>query len=381
LITGIEVNKDLKTSSFSDVKADDAANGYALPYIEAIKKAGITDGTGEGKFDPAGNVTKEQLATFLVRTLGKDTDAKASTSTDSTVSDWAKGYVALAVNLKLLNNENDGKFGGSSKATRDLLVTGAYEAKKEIVQNNPLQVTLAEFAEGNKLNLTLTDAIDEKSVDLSKITVDGVPLDPKKDSYQLSADGKTITVTLNDAYAFNFSKQPVIKVTGLKAPFGNEVKQEENKAIPVEIKVLPKAAGLPASTTPRIEISPPILIEPAVPVVISQPVDPSTPPVTQPPVVVEPPVTEPPVIEPPVTEPPVIEPPVTEPPVIEPPVTEPPVVEPPVTQPPVVVPPVIIPPVFPPIIVPPIFPFPNPTLPPYNPIPVIPAQPNPDLEP
>ena len=98
LITGIEVNKDLKTSSFSDVKADDAANGYALPFIEALKTAGITDGYAEGQYNPAGKVTKEQLATFLVRVLGKDAEAKAKTGTDTTVSGWAQGYVALHLN-------------------------------------------------------------------------------------------------------------------------------------------------------------------------------------------------------------------------------------------------------------------------------------------
>ncbi|MFD0672222.1 chitobiase/beta-hexosaminidase C-terminal domain-containing protein [Cohnella sp. GCM10027633] len=134
LIYGLEVNKDLQTSSFKDVKADDPANGYALPYIEAVKAAGITDGMGEGKFDPAGKVTKEQLATFLVRGLGKNEEAKTTPGVnDSTVSDWAKGYVALALNLKLVDNGADGKFGGQTNATRDLLVTGAFEAKEQYV--------------------------------------------------------------------------------------------------------------------------------------------------------------------------------------------------------------------------------------------------------
>ncbi|WP_415841103.1 S-layer homology domain-containing protein, partial [Paenibacillus typhae] len=131
LITGIEVNKDLKTSSFNDVKADDAANGYALPYIEALKTAGITDGYGEGTYNPAGKVTKEQLATFLVRVLGKDAEAKVKTGTDTTVSNWAQGYVAEALHLKLLTNGADGTFGGKANATRDLLLTGAYEAKQQ----------------------------------------------------------------------------------------------------------------------------------------------------------------------------------------------------------------------------------------------------------
>ncbi|MEK3867183.1 S-layer homology domain-containing protein, partial [Paenibacillus sp. FSL H7-0716] len=133
LITGLKVETSLKTSSFLDVKADDAANGYALPYIEALRKSGITDGYGEGIFDPAGKVTKEQLATFLVRMLGKDTEAKALTGTDVTVSNWAQGYVAEALLLKLLPAGTNGIFGGQTNATRDLLLTGAYEAKQQYV--------------------------------------------------------------------------------------------------------------------------------------------------------------------------------------------------------------------------------------------------------
>lgn len=128
LLTGLPTNPSLKTSSFSDVRGDDPANGYALPYIEALKTAGITDGYGEGTYNPAGKVTKEQLATFLVRVLGKDAEGRSATGSDTTVSDWAQGYVALALQLKVLSNGADGKFGGQSNATRDLLLTGAYEA-------------------------------------------------------------------------------------------------------------------------------------------------------------------------------------------------------------------------------------------------------------
>jgi len=133
LIFGLKVDDSLQTSSFSDVNADDAANGYALPYIEAIRKAGITDGMGDGQYNPAGKVTKEQLATFLVRALGQDKDARNASGTgDSTVSDWAQGYVALALQLKLLSNGSDGKFGGSDNVKRDLLVLTTYDT----VRNN-----------------------------------------------------------------------------------------------------------------------------------------------------------------------------------------------------------------------------------------------------
>jgi cell division septation protein DedD len=137
LLTGLKTDTSLKTSSFSDVSSDDPANGYALPYIEALKTAGITDGYGEGTYNPASKVTKEQLATFLVRVLGKDAEGRSATGDDTTVSDWAQGYVALALQLKVLSNGADGKFGGQANATRDLLLTGAYEAKQQYVTPTP----------------------------------------------------------------------------------------------------------------------------------------------------------------------------------------------------------------------------------------------------
>ncbi|NHN33852.1 S-layer homology domain-containing protein [Paenibacillus agricola] len=163
LIFNLKVDTTAKTSTFSDVKSDDPANGYALPYIEAVKAAGITDGYAPGQFNPAGKVTKEQLATFLVRGLGQDSVAKATPGvTDTTVTDWAKGYVALALQLKLLSNGTDGKFGGTSNATRDLLVLGASEAKSQYKGpkfDGRYAISSLKATDANKLTLQLNGAL------------------------------------------------------------------------------------------------------------------------------------------------------------------------------------------------------------------------------
>lgn len=136
LIFGLKVDSTLQVSSFSDVSSSDPANGYALPYIEALKAANLTDGFGQGTYNPAGEVTKEQLAAFLIRGLNKDAEAKGTTAVnDSTVSSWAKGYAALAIHLNLLGNQADGTFGGVQPATRDLLVTSSYAAKQQFAAN------------------------------------------------------------------------------------------------------------------------------------------------------------------------------------------------------------------------------------------------------
>lgn len=259
LIGGLPVNHDLKTSSFSDVKSDDPGNGYALPYIEAIKAAGITDGVGPEVFDPSGTVTKEQLATFLVRVLGQGAGAQSAPGvSDGTVSDWARGYVQKALGLGLLSNSSDGTFGGKEEASRNLLATGSFETAKTLEATRPLEVSGVDFTAGNKLELTLTVGIDGSSIDISKIMINGVPLDPKLDSYVLSEDKKTINIKLHQGFKLDTSKTPVIVVNGLKTLFGNEVKNEGSTLIPVKITEPPATSPVvtpsPSTSTPSTSI-------------------------------------------------------------------------------------------------------------------------------
>ncbi|MDQ0876301.1 hypothetical protein QFZ77_004960 [Paenibacillus sp. V4I3] len=47
-ILDLPINASLRVSSFIDVSTYDQANGFALPYIEALKTAGITNGVSDG---------------------------------------------------------------------------------------------------------------------------------------------------------------------------------------------------------------------------------------------------------------------------------------------------------------------------------------------
>ena len=236
LTFGLHVNTSITTSSFSDVQSD----SYALPYIEALKTAGITTGTTPTTFNPAGKVTNEQLAAFLVRGLGMDDKAKNFQGTvDHTVSDWAQGYVALALENNLLATAADGAFGGRTPAIRNQLAFGAFESKKLVEILQPLEVSGAEFMSGNMLELTLTAQLDIASIDLSKITINGVPLDPHVDRFDLSEDKKTIMIKLHNGFQLDLTKTPVIVVNGLKTLFGNKVKNDGDVAIPVKVTEAP----------------------------------------------------------------------------------------------------------------------------------------------
>ncbi|WP_258313479.1 S-layer homology domain-containing protein [Paenibacillus sp. tmac-D7] len=213
LIFDLQVDTSLKTSSFSDVKAEDPANGYALPYIEALKAAGLTDGYAPGEYNPAGEVTKQELATFLVRGLGWEAEAKASAGvSDKTVSDWAKGYVAVAIEKKILTSGEDGTFGGTSAATRDLLVLSSYAADKQYVPAGKVSVTGAKAVGAKTVEISFNKPVDTDKArfKLKKGTVEIATGDAK-----FSDDKKTATLPLTDVKVSAGSYS--VEVTGLDA--------------------------------------------------------------------------------------------------------------------------------------------------------------------
>ncbi|MFC0215833.1 S-layer homology domain-containing protein [Paenibacillus chartarius] len=133
IIFSLPIDRTLSQSSFADVSADDPANGYALPFIEALKTAGLTNGVdAEGKmYNPAGTVTRQELAAFLVRGLKWEAGAKSTAPiADATVDDWANGYVAHVLDKKLMDGLPNGSFGGTTAATRLMLALASYNARQ-----------------------------------------------------------------------------------------------------------------------------------------------------------------------------------------------------------------------------------------------------------
>lgn len=57
---------------FTDVED----NRWSAKHIEAAKNLGLIDGTGDGNFNPAGNLTREQAAVLMVRLYEKITGKK-----------------------------------------------------------------------------------------------------------------------------------------------------------------------------------------------------------------------------------------------------------------------------------------------------------------
>lgn len=114
-MTSDYVEQDVDVSPFEDVPASE---WFASAIIWAVEN-GLTNGVSERKFDPNGNVTREQMAVFMYRYAEKTGNDTSYTSGASDVfsdadqiSDWAKKAVDWAVTHKVLNGD-----GGRIRAT------------------------------------------------------------------------------------------------------------------------------------------------------------------------------------------------------------------------------------------------------------------------
>ena len=111
-----------------------ALGGYATPfsdvdgsayYAKAVAwaaKTGIVTGYGDtGEFKPEQAITREEFATMLARYAEKvkgaditaDADALDGYADAANVSDWAKGYVAWAVEAKAMGQNTDMLWAGN----------------------------------------------------------------------------------------------------------------------------------------------------------------------------------------------------------------------------------------------------------------------------
>lgn len=120
LIFGLDVNKNLTSSSFSDVGGDFGSNGWAIPYIEAAKKAGLIEGRTDGTFDPSANVNIAELATVLVKGLGS--------KPNQTSTPWYADAINQAINLQLIPVGSNPK----QQATRGDLVNTSFNVVENL---------------------------------------------------------------------------------------------------------------------------------------------------------------------------------------------------------------------------------------------------------
>jgi len=101
----------------------DVANNYwAAEQISYIGTLGIIKGYPDGNFKPAGDITRAELSTLLVRTRAggdeKVPDAVDQVFPDVPLTHWAAKYVNMAASAGIVKGYPDGTFKPSANITR-----------------------------------------------------------------------------------------------------------------------------------------------------------------------------------------------------------------------------------------------------------------------
>lgn len=160
LVRLLKLKRESGIPSYEDTSAHWA---HEQGYIEAVTAAKLMEGTKERVFDPDGNVTLEQLAAALVRALGLAPVADAQIK--GKASDWAVGFVAAAVQEKLLDEHPD----YTQAATRNVLTAALYAADGKLKQPSaaaaePLSILEFKATGAKKLGVKLNQPVDPEKI-------------------------------------------------------------------------------------------------------------------------------------------------------------------------------------------------------------------------
>lgn len=126
--------KALKLEKTSGKEFEDTKNHWAKNYLSTAYNEGIIKGRDKDRFYPDENITREEMATMIMRALNKKdiNNDENPFSDENEISDWAKEYVMKAKRLKILNGYQDGSFKPHKFAKRSEVVKTIFEFLKNI---------------------------------------------------------------------------------------------------------------------------------------------------------------------------------------------------------------------------------------------------------
>lgn len=126
---------------FTDVKETD----YFYPAVQWGTEAGITNGVGDNRFDPQGEVNRAQVVTFLWRMAGSPAPTNKETFSDVEAGSWYETAVRWAVENKITNGTGSGQFSPFVTCSRAMCITLLYRMEgaplDEIAAMDPITIT------------------------------------------------------------------------------------------------------------------------------------------------------------------------------------------------------------------------------------------------
>jgi len=107
-------------NEFPDVKDSE----YYGEAVNVLSSLGVIGGFPDGTFKPGNEVTRAQMATMIVNSLGMTVTGQSDTKfTDVPKSHWASGFIAYATSVGFVAGYPDGTFKPDKEVTYDQALT------------------------------------------------------------------------------------------------------------------------------------------------------------------------------------------------------------------------------------------------------------------
>ncbi len=115
-------------NSFNDTESHWAKNAIAAAYTN-----GIINGYSDGSFKPDELITREQMASMIVKAFKLEAKPSSRVFTDqAAISVWATKVISTAVEHGIFDGYEDGTIKPKANATRAEAVTVIVKALKEL---------------------------------------------------------------------------------------------------------------------------------------------------------------------------------------------------------------------------------------------------------
>ena len=143
----VEEDNSVTTHYYKDVLVKD----WHYSYIKQLTAKGIVSGDGTGYFGPNDNITREQFLKMLLLAVDAEFDNAENIFGDVLDDGWYKDYVLTAKKLGIVNGISDDEFGIGTNITRqDMAVMIARTMEKFKIQ--PEKKNVVSFDDDDKIS-------------------------------------------------------------------------------------------------------------------------------------------------------------------------------------------------------------------------------------
>ena len=266
---GYDVPTDYKTKPrFADLKT--TSNDELLKMSALVFDNGVFNGTPDGKLDPNGNITRENMAIVLVRAFDRVHNMDlasyvAKQKFDKDVTDLGKAKAEARPAIDVLDffditNPAAPEFNPKATTTRGQFASFLFKTLNtdfsDVKTESPYGKAVVKSVNNTHVEVTFDKAVDKESLSKLKFTIDGLNV---SNAVVKQTDDKTVILTTAEQvggtkYTVSLNNDAIGSFTGIAAVVPEKVSMITTsqqgvigKEVTVRADINQKTAGVPVT--------------------------------------------------------------------------------------------------------------------------------------